>query len=316
MSVFLAKRLATLIATLIAISIVVFAVMNILPGDPAMVILGLESTEDARAALREQLGLNAPAHIRYFQWVGGVLTGDFGISYTYDLPVATLILERLPVTVPLAILSMILTVILALILGTFAASNHNRPGDWGVMAFSQLGIAIPNFWLAILLIIVFAVNLRLVPTGGFPGWENGIWPALRALILPSIALALVQAAILARITRSSLLEVMRQDFVRTARAKGLSKLATLRRHVLQNGMIPVVTVGGLQFANLMTGTIVVENLMYLPGLGRLVFQSISNRDLPTVQALVLLFAVLVVLVNFLVDLIYSRLDPRLTGQDA
>jgi peptide/nickel transport system permease protein len=210
---------------------------------------------------------------------------------------------------------MALTVVLALALGVYAAARHDTLGDVSVMAASQLGIAIPNFWFAILLILLFAVKLQWVSAGGFAGWSEedggGLWPGLKSLILPAIALALVQAAILARMTRSAVLEVMREDFVRTARAKGLSKRQALLRHVLRNAMIPVLTVMGLQFANLVTGTIVVENVFVLPGIGRLVFQAISNRDLVVVRDVVLLLAAVVVIVNFIVDVLYAVVDPRL-----
>lgn len=306
----LATRTATLIATLFAVSALVFLVMNALPGDPALVILGIDSTPDAQAALRARFGLDAPLGERYLAWIGGALTGDFGVSYAFAVPVADLIVERLPVTLPLAALAMGLTVVVALLLGVGAALHHGRPGDWAAMTLSQFGVAVPAFWLAILLVLLFAVHLRWLPPGGFPGWEDPA-AALRALILPAAALALVQSAILARVTRSSILEVMRLDFARTARAKGLSRGRTMRRHVLPNALIPIVTIVGLQFANLVTGTIVIENVFYLPGLGRLILQSITNRDLFAVQALVLFFATVVVLANFLVDLAYILIDPRL-----
>jgi peptide/nickel transport system permease protein len=210
---------------------------------------------------------------------------------------------------------MLLTVVLALGLGLYAAARHNRLGDVGVMALSQLGIAIPNFWFAILLILLFAVQLQWVGAGGFPGWRaddgGGLLPGLLALLLPAVSLAVVQAAILARVTRSAVLEVSREDYVRTARAKGLSRRQALLRHVLRNAMVPVLTVMGLQFANLITGTIVVENVFVLPGIGRLVFQAISNRDLVVVRDVVMLLAALVVLVNFVVDVLYAWVDPRL-----
>ena len=312
---FLLKRLATLLATLAVASVVVFAVLEVLPGNAAQVILGDTATTESLAALNAKLGLDQPAATRYANWVGGLLRGDTARSISYDTPTAELIRERLRVTLPLALMAMTLTVVLALGLGVYAASRHNRLGDVGVMAASQLGIAIPNFWFAILLIMLFAVQLQWVSAGGFPGWTEddggGLWQGLQALILPAIALALVQAAILARVTRSAVIDVMREDFVRTARAKGLSKRQALWRHVLRNAMIPVLTVAGLQFANLITGTIVVENVFVLPGIGRLVFQAISNRDLIVVRDVVMLLAAVVVLVNFIVDVLYAVIDPRL-----
>ncbi|GHF34093.1 ABC transporter permease [Seohaeicola zhoushanensis] len=310
---FLLRRSLGFALTLLAVSAVVFAVMNVLPGDPALTILGLDATEDALAALREQLGLNQPLLARYWSWITHALTGDFGVSHSFRVPVADLIAERLPMTISLAVSGMIFTVLLALVMGIGAAANHRKAGDWGVMLLSQLGIAVPAFWLAMLLVLIFAVKLRWLPPGGFPGWSDPV-AAMRALILPTVALALVQSSVLARVTRSSALEVMRQDYVRTARASGFSRTRVLWRHVLPNALVPIVTIVGMQFAALVTGTIVIENVFYLPGLGRLIFQSIANRDLPTVQALVMLFAAIVVTANFIVDLLYLVIDPRLKAR--
>jgi peptide/nickel transport system permease protein len=315
MGPFLLKRLATFVLTLVVASFVVFAVLELLPGNAAEVILGDTATPESLAALQAKLGLDQPAGTRYVQWVGGLLQGETARSISYDTPSGELIAERLWVTLPLAVMAMSLTVVLALALGLYAASRHNQLGDVGVMAASQMGMAIPNFWFAILLILLFAVHLQWVSAGGFPGWTEddggGVWQGMQALILPAIALAVVQAAILARVTRSAVLEVLREDYVRTARAKGLSKRQALLRHVLRNAMIPVLTVAGLQFANLITGTIVVENVFVLPGVGRLVFQAISNRDLVVVRDVVMLLAAVVVLVNLVVDVLYAWIDPRL-----
>jgi len=313
MSYFILRRTVGFILTLLAVSVVVFAVMNVLPGDPALTILGLDATDDALAALREQLGLNEPLFTRYFSWIWNALQGDFGISHSFRVPVSGLIAERLPMTISLAVAGMVVTLVIALTLGISAAARHGKFGDWGVMLLSQLGIAIPAFWLSILLVLLFAVKLRWLPPGGFSGWSDPV-AALRSLILPTISLALVQSAVLARVTRSSALEIMRQDFVRTARASGLSRRRVLWRHVLPNALVPIITIVGMQFAALVTGTIVIENVFYLPGLGRLIFQSISNRDLPTVQALVMLFAAIVVTANFVVDLLYVVIDPRLKAR--
>jgi peptide/nickel transport system permease protein len=315
MLLFLLKRLATLAATLAVASVLVFAVLELLPGNAAEVILGDSATPESLAALEARLGLDRAAPQRYVDWISGLLRGHTADSISYDTPTAELIAERLRVSLPLAVLAMGLTVVLALALGVYAASRHGTAGDVGVMTVSQIGIAIPNFWFAILLILVFAVHLQWVSAGGFPGWtedEGGSpWEGLKALLLPAVALAMVQAAILARVTRSAVLEVLREDYVRTARAKGLSRRQALWRHVLRNAMIPVLTVMGLQFANLITGTIVVENVFVLPGIGRLVFQAISNRDLVVVRDVVMLLAAVVVVVNFVVDLLYAWVDPRL-----
>ena len=317
MLLFLIRRAATFAATLLAASLVVFAVLELLPGSPAQVMLGETATAEAIAALEARLGLDRPAPVRYASWIGGLLRGQSAVSYAYDTPTFELIAERLQVSLPLALLAMTLTVVVALVLGVYAASRHNGPGDFGVMVLSQLGVAVPSFWLAILLILLFAVQWQWVRAGGFPGWsgaeasDGGLWPGLKALLLPALSLAAVQAAILTRVTRSSVLEAMREDYVRTARAKGLSRRAVLWRHVLRNAMIPVLTIMGLQFANLITGAIVVENVFVLPGIGRLVFQAINNRDLVLVRDVVMLLAAVVVAINFVVDVLYALVDPRL-----
>ena len=315
MSVFLAKRLITLIATLIGASAVVFVVLEILPGNAAQILMGPDASPDAVHALAVQLGIDRPPMERYWHWVSGMLVGDLGQSYAYSTPVRDLILERLALTVPLAVMAMVITTAVALAAGLYAASRQNKLGDIGVMSLSQIGIVIPNFWFAILLIIVFSVHLKWFSAGGFAGWDDGIFAGLKSLLLPAISLAVVQAAILARITRSAVLDVLREDFVRTARAKGASRRRTLWGHVLRNAMIPVITVMGLQFSELLAGTIVVESVFYLPGLGRLIFQSISNRDLIVVRNCVMLLAAMVVMVNFVVDVLYAVIDPRVKASD-
>jgi peptide/nickel transport system permease protein len=315
MSVFLFKRLITLIATLVGASVVVFLVLEILPGNAAQILMGPDASPEVVQALAEKLGIDRPPIERYWNWVSGLLVGDLGLSYAYSTPVSELVLERLALTVPLALMAMVITSVLALVAGIYAAARHNKLGDVGVMGLSQIGIAIPNFWFAILLILLFSVHLRWFSAGGFPGWDEGILQGIKALLLPALSLAVVQSAILARITRSAVLEVSREDFVRTARAKGVSRSATLWGHVLRNAMIPVTTVMGLQFAELLAGTIVVESVFYLPGLGRLIFQSISNRDLIVVRNCVMLLAAMVVIVNFVVDVLYAVIDPRVKASD-
>lgn len=311
MSAVIVQRLLAFLATLLATSLVVFLVLEVLPGDSAQIMLGVDAEPEAVAALREKLGLNRPAAERYLSWLAGFMTGDLGDSYTYSVPVIELIVDRLAITIPLAVMAMALTTVFALATGVFAAAHHNRPGDWGVMLGAQIGIAMPNFWFGILLVLFFAVTLGWFSAGGFPGWEDDPLDAFKALILPAVSLALVQAAILARVTRSAVLDVLREDYVRTARAKGLTRRAALWRHGLRNAMIPVVTVMGLQFAFLLSGTIIIENVFYLPGLGRLIFQAISQRDLIVVKDVVMIMVIKVVVINFLVDLLYVAIDPRL-----
>jgi peptide/nickel transport system permease protein len=233
MTLFLLKRLAIGLATLAVASMVVFAVMELLPGDPARLMLGMNATAESVAALRTQMGLDDPILIRYLNWVGGMLVGDFGRSFTYSAPVINLIAERAVVSIPLALIALFLSTIIAIPVGIFAAARRGRAGDTISMGAAQVGVAVPNFWFALMLVYVFAVWLQLVPAGGFPGWGGGIWPGLRALILPAIALALPQAAILARVTRSAMLEVLGEDYIRTARAKGMPRRYVLWRHALE-----------------------------------------------------------------------------------
>jgi peptide/nickel transport system permease protein len=309
--VLLLRRLTTAFATLLAATLVVFVVLELLPGDPAAVILGTGAREDTLAALRAQLGLDQPALERYVSWLGGLLQGELGQSYTYGVPVAQLVAERSVVSLPLALLSIVLSTIIAIPVGVFAATRRGSLTDTALMGATQLGVAVPNFWFAMLLVLLFAVWLGWVPAGGFPGWDAGLWPALRALVLPAVALALPQAAILARLTRSAVLEALGEDYVRTARAKGLTRREAVWRHAVPNALIPVVTIMGLQFSFLVAGTIIIENVFYLPGIGRLTFQAIAQRDLAVVRDLVVLIAVLVIVVNLVVDLLYLWLDPRL-----
>ena len=315
MGLFLIKRFVTLLATLVGTSVVVFLVMEILPGNAAQVLLGPDASSEAVQALTLKLGLNQPALERYWHWIEGLLVGNLGQSYAYSTPVLDLIRERLALTVPLALLAMALTTLFALLVGVTAAARHNKLGDVGLMSLTQVGIAIPNFWFAILLILLFSVKLHWFSAGGFDGWGDGIFDGIKSLLLPALSLAVVQAAILARFTRSAVLEVMREDFVRTARAKGVSQRAVLWTHVLRNALIPVVTVMGMQFSELLAGTIVVENVFYLPGLGRLIFQAIGNRDLIVVRDCVMLLAAMVVIVNFVVDILYAVIDPRIKASD-
>lgn len=310
MLAFLVRRLLTLALTAWLATMVVFAVLEVVPGDPALLMLGTQAQPDTLAALRAQMGLDQPIPVRYLRWVGGLLTGDLGTSLTYARPVADLVAERLAITLPLAALALVLSAVIAIPLGLTAASRHGRAGDWAVMAFGQVGIAVPSFWFGILLILGFSVKLGWFPAGGFPGWQAGAGPALKALLLPAVALALPEAAILARVTRSAALDTLREDYVRTARAKGLGRRTVLIRHVLPNALIPVATILGLQCAFLIAGAVVVENVFTLPGLGRLLYQAIGQHDLIVVQSVVVMLAMSVVVVNALVDVAYAAIDPR------
>ncbi len=304
-------RLLSLAISLVVASVVIFAAIEVIPGDPAAYMLGINAQADTVAALREQLGLDVPVIQRYFNWIGGLLVGDFGTSYTYRTPVAEMIGERLWISLPLALLALALSTLIAFPVGILAASRRGSVADVTVMGVTQLGVAVPNFWFAMLMVLVFAINLRWFSAGGFPGWDEGLLPGLKALTLPAISLALPQASILARVMRSALLDTLSEDFMRTARAKGLTRGQALWRHALRNAMIPVLTIIGLQFSFLMAGAIIIENVFFLPGLGRLIFQSISQRDLIVVESVVMLLVFAVILINFAVDIAYAAVDPRL-----
>ncbi|WP_226624289.1 ABC transporter permease [Alloyangia pacifica] len=304
------KRLTSLAVSLLVASLVIFLVVEVAPGDPASYMLGMNAQPDTVAALRSELGLDLPKWQRYLSWLGGMLSGDFGTSYTYRTPVAEMVAERITVSLPLALYALGLSTLIALPAGIYAAARRGKAGDAGVIGATQLGIAIPNFWFAMLLVLLFALKLRWFSAGGFPGWDDPLM-AMKSLTLPAVALALPQAAILARVMRSSLIDILSEDFIRTARAKGLSRRQALWRHGLRNALIPVLTILGLQFSFLLAGAIIIEQVFFLPGLGRLIFQSITQRDLIVVESVVMLLVFAVIAVNFLTDMAYAIADPRL-----
>ncbi len=310
MILFLLKRFSMAVAMLGLVALVVFSVLFVLPGDPAQLILGIQATPEKLAALRAELGLDRPFWEQFWDWIWSLLSLKGSRSIAYDVPVLDLILSRLAVTGPLALMAMLVAVFIAIPLGVYAARHQNRPGDLAVMGFTQLGLATPEFWLGILLMLLLAVQAGWFSAGGFPGWREDLLGSLKALLLPAFALGVIRAAVLARLTRSSMLDVLREDFVRTARAKGLKERVVIYGHAFRNALIPVVTIMGLQLGQLLAGAIIIENVYYLPGLGRLVFQAIGQRDLPVVREVVLVMAAMVILVNFLVDVLYSLLDPR------
>ncbi len=308
------KRLISLALSLVVASMVVFAMLEVIPGDPAAFMLGINASPETVAALRAELGLDIGGIERYLAWVTGLVQGDFGISYTYRTPVAGMIADRITVSLPLALYALALSTAIAFPTGIYAATHRGRAPDTAIMGLTQLGIAIPNFWFGMLLALFFAVTLRWFSAGGFPGWDAGLFPALKALTLPAIALALPQASILARVMRSALIDTLHEDFMRTARARGLTRGQALWRHALKNAMIPVLTILGLQFSFLLAGAIIIENLFYLPGLGRLIFQAITQRDLIVVESVVMLLVFAVILVTFLTDLAHAAVDPRLRSR--
>lgn len=295
------------------VTAVVFAVTLLLPGDPALAILGVQQAKDERAvqALRDELGLNQPVPVQYVKWLGRVASGDFGQSILNKQPVLQALAERLPVTLELGLLSMALSVVVALPLGIYAAVRHDTLADLVMSVGSLIGIAMPSFWLGILMIELFAVGLRLLPASGYVPFSQNPSANLQYLIMPVVVLGLESAAGLMRQVRSAMLEVIGQDYVRTAYAKGVTTRCVLWRHALRNALIPVVTIVGLRVARLIGGAAVVESVFALPGVGRLAIESIFNRDFPVLQAIVLVAALAVLLSNLLTDLLYGLLDPRI-----
>jgi peptide/nickel transport system permease protein len=310
-TVFAARRLVIFAISLFVASILVFVVLSVLPGDPAQAMLGTQATPASLHQLRHQLGLDRPLWVRYRQWATGFVHGDLGVSAVSQLPVAPQVGGELEVTGPLVALSLVLALAISLPLGMLAALRHRRPAGTAISALSQVGIAIPEFWAGILLITVVSVHLGWLPAGSFPGWGDTVEGSLKALVLPAITLALVQAALLTRYIRSALLDVLRDDFIRTARAAGQTRSAALRRHGLRNAAIPLVTVLGLQIAGLLVGAVVVEYVFTLPGLGKGLLDGVHNRDTVVVQDIVMLLTASVLVVNLIVDLSYRVLDPRL-----
>ena len=300
-----------MIPILLGVSLGAFVFLHAIPGDPARLLAGPDATLADVQGVAAALGLDRPLPVQYAEWVRRALLGDLGRSIQYDTAVGPLITSRLRVTLPLTLLAALFMTAVALPLGLYAATHHRRLGDYVAMIVSQLGIAIPSFWAGLLLILFFAVRLGWVQAGGFAGWEAGVGRALRSLLLPALALGVIQAAILTRTTRAAVLEVLHAEHVRTARAKGLAERTVTWKHVLRNALVTIVTIVGLQLGQLLAGSIVLENVFYLPGLGRLALAAISARDLPVVQGVGLFVAATIVTLNFAVDLVYGWLDPRI-----
>ena len=308
---YVVRRVLALAVTLGFVSVLVFVAIRVLPGDPVLVMAGPEANPEVVARLRAAMGLDRPLVIQYADWLSGALRGELGTSLQYDVPVGALIVSRLPVTLPLTAMAASFTLLIAMPLGVYAATRARRPGDYLTMLVAQAGLAVPSFWAGLLLILLFSVRLGWFRSGGFEGWSLGFWAAVRSLLLPAVALGLFQAAVLIRATRSSLLEVLGAEYVRTARAKGVSERLVILRHALRNALIPVVTVAGLQLGQLLAGSIILESVFALPGLGRLALGAITARDLPVVQGVTLFVASCIVVINFAVDLSYAWLDPRI-----
>lgn len=300
---YIIKRLLWLIPVILCATLIVFLLMSVAQGDPARTLLGAEVSQEAVDALREEMGLNDPLLVQYGRYILGVCRGDLGTSYKSQAPCSEEILARFPNTVKLAVAALLLTIIIALPLGVIAAIKQNTFFDGFCMVVSMLGMSMPIFWLGLLLMLLFALRLGWFPVSGADGFK--------ALVLPSVSLAFQSMASVARTTRSSMLEVVRQDYIRTARAKGLPERTVIVKHAVRNGLVPTVTVIGIQLGHLLGGSVLVETVFAWPGIGRLMIQSIQSRDIPMVEGCIILFALIYALVNLLVDLIYAAVDPRM-----
>lgn len=305
------RRTLALVPALALVAVLTFLVIHIVPGDPAGAMLGTEATPERIAQLRQQLGLDKPLLRQFAEWAVRAMQGDLGQSFYLRQPVTESLMERLPLSLTLATLALVVSLAIGIPAGIVAAIFRNRAADAGVMAVAVLGISFPSFWLGLNFIYLFGVLLRWFPTGGYVPLTENLGAGLRHLCLPSVSLGILQAALIARITRSSMLEVLQQDYVRTARAQGLSEFRVVARHALRNAMIPIITVVGLSFGILLGGAVIVETVFTLPGIGRLVINAVARRDYPIIQGALLLAATSYILVNLAVDLLYAYFDPRI-----
>jgi len=311
MSSFLIKRLLALIPVLLTVSAVVFMIIHFIPGDPAAAMLGSQANEEQLAQMREKMGLNEPLFIQYTLWLSNLLQGDLGSSLVSDQTVLSLIANRLPVTLNLIIYSMAISILIAIPLGVISAVKHNTGFDYASMVIALIGISIPNFWAALLLIMVFALNLGMFPATGYISISESLILNIKHLTLPAFSLGFIQAGIITRMTRSSMLDVLRQDYIRTVKAKGASPFTLVFRHALKNAMIPIVTIIGINFGLLLGGTVVVESIFSINGIGQLMIQSVLNRDYPVIQGIILVIAAIYVFITLFVDILYTYFDPKI-----
>jgi len=308
---YIIKRLIAMLPVLALVSLIVFTIIHLTPGDPALIMLGEEATPQALAALRHELGLDQPLPVQYLVWLSHVLRGDLGRSIRTNQPVIEAITQRLPVTLELTTLAMVISIMAAIPAGIISATRRNSASDLISTTLALLGISMPSFFLAILLIFVFSLKVRWLPPMGYTPLQKGVWENLRGMVLPAVTLGTAAMAIVARLTRSTLLEALQQDYIRTARAKGLREQAVMYSHALRNAMIPITTILGLQIGFLLGGAVITETIFALPGVGRLVVASIFERDFPLVQGVVLVLALMHLVINLIVDLLYAYLDPRI-----
>jgi len=311
---YIALRLLQTVPVLFGVSVIVFLIVQLAPGDPVVNMLGIQATEENIAQLRAEHGLDQPIYVQYVVWLEGVLSGDMGRSLTRDEPVTALLASRLPATLFLAVSSMVIALLIAVPAGVLSALHRGTSTDYGVSVAALVGVSLPNFWLGLVLIYFFAVQFGLMPAGNYVSPTQDLLASLHHVFLPALTIGAAYAAILARQTRSALLDNLNEDNVQMARAKGISPRLVLTRHVMKQSLLPVLTVAGLQFGYLLSATVVVEEIFAWPGLGRLIFEAVIQQDIPTVQGAVLTVAVLFVVINLIVDLTYSFFDPRVSAQ--
>ncbi|MBQ7801346.1 MAG: ABC transporter permease [Oscillospiraceae bacterium] len=305
------KKILTLIITLFIVSLLAFLAFQVIPGDPTTKMLGTEATEEARAALRAELGLDGPVLVRYWNWLSAFLRGDMGVSYSYRMPVADMLADKLPVTFLLAVMSFLLTVVISIPLGIWAGSAKSRAADVAISALDQMVMSVPPFFIGILATWLFGTVLGLFSTGDFVSWQESWRGCLRYLILPAFSIAIPRIAMTVRMLRGSILSELERDYVRTARSRGAGRRVILSRHVLKNALMPVITFLAVSAAEIMTGSIIIERVFAIPGISQLLMTSISGRDFPVVQAIVVILAAWIVIINFAADLLYRVVDPRI-----
>lgn len=311
MGAFIVRRLLVTIVVLLLVSLISFSIMQLVPGDPAVVMAGLAATADQIQAIRVQFGLDKPFHVQLVRWYAGIAVGDMGQSMTLGRAVGQALIERLPATIGLALVAFAMTIVIGLSAGILAAIRQNTWIDQLIMTLAVVGVSVPSFWLGLILIIVFAVTFDLLPAGGYVAFAQSPRDWLVSLLLPAFSLALLQVGLLARITRSAMVETLRQDFIRTAKAKGLPTWMVICKHALMNVMVMVVTIIGIIFSLMLSGSVVIETVFSIPGLGRLMASAILTRDYPLIQGGLLLTAAMFVLINLVVDVLYAYLDPRI-----
>lgn len=305
------KKIVTMVCTLFVISLLTFGVFQILPGNPVDVILGVDADPLQAQALEKQLGLDLPLGERYVNWIGDLFKGDLGDSIRYQVPVGDLLKSSLPVTISLTVFSLLITVVTVIPIAIFLAKNNNKKSALFLSFLTQIGVAVPSFWLGILLIMLFAVTLQILPSGDFIPFAEDPLGCIRSLILPSVAIAIGTSAVVIRYLKNTLLDQMNLDYVRTARSKGATQKRVLYRHVLKNALLPTITILGMTVVDVLGGSIIVENVFNLPGVGHLITSGVGNRDFPLVQGLVFYLAFMVIVINLVVDLLYTAVDPRI-----